>query len=81
MTDSTAVFPSPANIDPARDARMLDAAQVWYVANVHPESVTAEEAAEETGWQTLSAEDRSYWDAVATVLQRLATAGATGGPS
>lgn len=52
---------------------MLTGAQVWYVATVYPEHVSADEAAAEDGWRSLSRDDQSYWESAATVLQAAAT--------
>lgn len=47
-------------------------AQVWYVARVYPETVTDAEAREPYGQAITSEADRSYWEATADVLNRLA---------
>lgn len=50
---------------------MLTGAQVYYISTIYPETVTHEEASEDTGWNELSREDKYYWDVSADILTKI----------
>ena len=50
---------------------MITAAQLYYITNVYPECITHKEALEEYERNIKTEEDRSYWEAAATIVNKL----------
>lgn len=50
----------------------LTGAQVWYVCKVYPETITRDEAQVLFDRDILDETDRSYWEAAASALNKIA---------
>ena len=48
----------------------LTGPQIYYIANVYPETVTAEEAETCPQWRQLSEDDQDYWRVAAIAVER-----------
>lgn len=52
---------------------MITAAQLYYITKVYPEKVTHVEALEVYERYIKTDDDKSYWDAAATVVNKITT--------
>ena len=50
---------------------MITAEQLWYITNVYPENIEAEEAKKVFDKSTESSNNKSYWECAAKIINKM----------